>query len=200
MTRALRSLGGRTLRFGLALITVLTCIGGPTARAGAEPLCTYGDAQALLQQLPLAFTQSLSSDRPRLGQIFGRCQFRLFQDGETITFREGDNFLGGITMFWSYEDMEAFGWSRAEAIEDLRLATDQVEMAVVTNGSVGPFEPVPLIETSYRDVLGVVGHIVFNHRAFISQLPPGEYLVHWTQSYPGSPDFESTVRIIVTVG
>jgi len=180
------------------MIAMMAYLGGPALRADTEHPCTYGDAQALLQELPLAFTQPLSSDRPRLGQLFGRCQFRWFQDGETIAFREDDYILGGIVMFWSYEDLDDFGWSRAEAIEDLRLATDHVEMAVVTDGIAGPFEDVPLIETSYRDVRSAVGHIVFNHRAFIRQLPAGEYLVRWTQSYPGAPDFEATVRLLVT--
>jgi hypothetical protein len=75
-------------------------------------------------------------------------------------------------------------------------------MATVTDGIAGPFEPVPLIETKYRDAplvspLGE-GHIVFNQRGFITQLPAGEYLVHWTESYPGFPDFEATVRLLVT--
>jgi hypothetical protein len=196
--KLMRSTLGRGFRLGLVMIATTAGIVVPAAGATTEPPCTYGDAQALLQELPLSFTQSLGSDRPRLGQLFGRCQFRLFQDGETIAFREDDVVLGGILMFWSYEDMDAFGWTRAEAIMDLELAVDHVEMAVVTGGIAGPFEPVPLIETKYRDVRSAVGHIVFNHRAFIRVYPVGEYLVRWTQSYPGIPDFTSTVRLVVT--
>jgi hypothetical protein len=105
---------------------------------------------------------------------------------------------GRHRLFWFYEELEEFGWSRAEAIEDLRLYTDRVEMAIVTDGIAGPFEPVPLIVTRYRDAPLFGGHIVWNHRAFMTQLPAGEYLVRWTSSYPGFPDFVSTVRLLVT--
>ena len=186
---------------GLAVAGVMA-LGAQTAAADTKDRCTYGGAQALLHSFPVGATQSLRSDRPHLGQLLDRCQFRGYEDGETFTFREDDYILGGIVWFYGYEEFDEFGFeSRAEAIEDLRLVTQRVEMATVTDGIAGPFEPVPLIETKYRDAQLAVndwGHIVFNHRAFITQLPAGEYLVRWTESYPGQPDFVSTVRLLVT--
>jgi hypothetical protein len=73
-----------------------------------------------------------------------------------------------------------------------------VEIASVVGGDVGTFEDVPLIVTNYRDVFGPLGHAVFNHRAFITKLQVGEYFVRWTQTYPGFPDFTSTVRVVIT--
>jgi hypothetical protein len=189
---------GRAARLGLVMVAVVACIGVRPARADTEQTCTYGGAQALLQAAPVGATQSGTSDRAHLGELWEACQFRLYRDGETITFREDDYILGGIAAFWFYEEIDEFGWTRAEAIEDMRLVTDRVEMAIVTDGIAGPFEPVPLIVTRYRDAPLFGGHIVWNHRAFITQLPAGEYLVRWTQSYPGFPDFESTVRLLVT--
>jgi hypothetical protein len=183
-----------------ALVVVLTFIALPTAHAAdADEPCTFGDARALLNELPLSFRLADGSDdQPGLGGLFGRCQFRLYQDRETVTFSDEDYILGGIVMFWTYEDLEAFGWTRAEAIADLELATDHVEIARVVGGVVGTFEEVPLIVTNYRDIFGPFGHAVFNHRAFITKLPAGEYLVRWTLAYPGFPDFTSTVRLVVT--
>lgn len=201
-----RRMMGRAARLGLAAVAVAACIGVQPARAQADGPCTYSGAQALLFEGPVAATQSDRSDRPHLGELWRECQFRLYRDGETVTFRQGDYILGAIAVWWSYQQMDEFGLSRAEAIDDLELVTDQIEIAVVTDGIAGPFEPVPVIVTSYRDAQLEVaavedaaeGHIVFNQRGFISQLPAGEYLVRWTQAYPGFPDFVSTVRLLVT--
>jgi hypothetical protein len=183
-----------------ALTVVLTFIALPAALAAtSDQPCSYGDAQALLNQGPVAFRLADgSAHQPGLGGLIGRCQFRLYQDGETVTFSDEDYILGGILIFWTYEELEELGWTRAEAIADMELVTDRVEIASVGGGEVGTFEDVPLIVTHYRDAFGPPGHLVYNHRAFITQLPAGEYLVRWTQSYPGFPDFESTVRLLVT--
>jgi hypothetical protein len=180
------------------VFAVVACIGVQPARADTEQPCSYGGAQALLQMAPVAATQSDGSDRPHLGQLWEECQFRLYLDGETVTFREDDYILGAIAWWWTYEEMAEFGWSRAQAIDDLQLVTDRIEMATVTDGVAGPFEPVPVIVTKYRDAPLFGMHIVFNQRAILTQLPAGEYLVHWTESYPGFPDEDSTVRLLVT--
>jgi hypothetical protein len=183
-----------------ALIVVLAIISIPAAHAAAsdEP-CSYGDAQALLNQGPVAFRLADgSANQPGLGGLVGRCQFRLYEDGATVTFSDEDYFLGGIILFWTYEELEEFGWTRAEAIADLKLVTDRVEIASVEGGEIGAFEDVPLIATRFRDAFGPPGHVVYTHHAFITQLPAGEYLVRYTQSYPGFPDLTSTVRVVIT--
>jgi hypothetical protein len=181
-----------------ALIVVLTFM-LPAAHAAASEPCSYGDAQALLNQGPVAFRLADgSADQPGLGGLVGRCQFRLYEDGATVTFSDEDYFLGGIFLFWTYEELEEFGWTRAEAIADLKLVTDRMEIASVVGGEIGAFEDVPLIVTRFRDAFGPPGHVVYTHHAFITQLPAGEYLVRYTQSYPGFPDFTSTVRVVIT--
>ena len=193
-----RSARRLTGRLG-ALIVVLTFVALPASHAaGSVDTCSYGNAKALLNQAPVAFRLADgSAHQPGLGGLIGRCQFRLYQDGETVTFSDEDYFLGGILVFWTYEELEELGWTRAEAIADLKLATDRVEIASVVGGEVGTFEDVPLIVTHYRDAFGPPGHVVYNHRAFITQLPAGEYLVRYTQTYPGFPDFVSTVRLVI---
>jgi hypothetical protein len=180
------------------MLAVVACIGLQPALAQTERPCSYGDAQALLLEVPVAATQSERSDHSHLGGLWEDCQFRGYADGETFSFGEDDYILGGIAWWWSYDEMEEFGWSRAEAIEDLQLVTQRVEMAIVTNGIAGPFEAVPVIVTRYRDAQLFGSHIVFNHRAIIVKLPAGEYLVRWTESYPGFPDSEATIRLVVT--
>lgn len=203
MHDARKRMTARVVRLGLAFVALLTCVGvQPSSAQTGEP-CTYGGAQALLQAAPIAATQSDRSDRPHLGQLWDECQFRLYRDKETVTFREGDYFLGAIAVWWSYEEMDEFGWNRDEAIDDLELVTDRIEIAVVTERKRGPFESVSVIVTQYRDAQLFGSHIVFNQRGFIAQFPAGEYLVRWTQSYPGSSAFPacrdvSTVRLVVT--
>jgi hypothetical protein len=137
-------------------------------------------------------------DPPSLGADYYRCQFRLYEDGETFTFSDQDYILGGIAVFYTYDELEEFGLSRAEAIADLESITDEVEIATVVGGNVETFEPVSVIVTPYRDALSSPGLVVYNQRAFIVKLPAGEYLVRYTQQYPGEPDFIATVRLVIT--
>jgi hypothetical protein len=200
---ARKRMRGRVVRLALAMVALVACVGVQPAYAQTEEPCTYGGAQALLLEAPVAATQSDRSDRPHLGELWEECQFRLYRDGQTITFREGDYILGAIAVWWTYDEMDEFGLSRGEAIEDLQLITDRIEIAKLDGRKRGPFEPVPVIVTSYRDAQLFGTHIVFNQRGFIAHLPAGEYLVRWTQSYPGSIAFpafrdESTVRLLVT--
>lgn len=194
-----RSALGLTGRLSV-LIAALTFIVLPAANAAAsDQPCSYGDARALLNQAPVAFRLDDGSDhQPGLGGLVGRCQFRLYQDGETVTFSDEDYILGGILIFRTYEELEEMGWTRAEAIADMKLTTDYVEIASVVGGEVGTFEDVPLIVTHYRDASSPIGHLVYNHRAFITRLPAGEHLVRWTHSYQGVPVVTSTVRVVIT--
>lgn len=188
---------------GLVIVAVVACMGVPPARAETGDPCTYGGALALLEAAPVAATQASRSEekgiRPHLGGLWDECQFRLYQDKETIPFQADDYILGGIAVWWTYDEMAQFGLSRAEAIEDLERVTDRIEIATVDGRGGRPrFAPVPVIVTTYRDAQLFGSQIVYNHRAFIAKLPAGEYLVRWTQSYPGFRDFVSTVRLLVT--
>ena len=193
-----RSAWKLTGRLGV-LLGVLTFIALPAPHAaGSVQPCSYGNAQSLLNAGPVAYRLNNALHIPGFGGLTAKCQFRLYADGETVTFSDQDYILGGIFLFYTYEELEEFGLTRAEAIADLKLYVDRVEIASVVGGNVGTFEDVPLIVTSYRDALAPPGHVVYNHRAFITRLPAGEYLVRYTETYPGFPDFVSTVRVVIT--
>ena len=188
---------------GLVVLAVVACVGIQPARAETGDPCTYGGAQALLQAVPVAASRSDLSEetgiQPHLGGLWDECQFRLYEDKQTVTFQEDDYILGGIAVWWTYDEMAQFGFSRAEAIEDLQRITDRIEIATVDGRGGRPrFEPVSVIVTPYRDAQLFGTQIVYNHRAFIAKLPAGEYLVRWTQSAPWWRDFVSTVRLVVT--
>jgi hypothetical protein len=170
----------------------------PSQAVASPTLCSGGGAQALLQIMPTAARLNVNTDLPRLGDIKDQCTFKFYEDGETRTFSDQDVILGGIVAFFTYNEFEFYGVSRAEAIAYLELSTDHVEIATVVGGSAGTFEDMPLVVTKYRDAIGPFGHAVYNHRAFITQLPAGEYLVRWTSSFPGEPDFISTVHLVIT--
>src|SRR5688572_18010922 len=183
-----------------AAVVLLVLLVLPTAppAAGAAGPCTRGAAQALLQGFGVATRLGDRPVPPSLGIDYFRCQFRLYEDGVTFTFSDQDYILGGIARFVTYDELEEFGWSRAEAIALLESITEEVEIATVVGGNVGTFELVPLIVTSYRDAIASPGLVVYNHRAFITKLPAGEYLVRYTEHLPGEPDFIATVRLVIT--
>ena len=126
-----RLVGGR---IGLAIVAVVACIGVQPARAETGDPCTYGGAQALLEAAPVAATQASRSEetgiRPHLGGLWNECQFRLYLNKETVTFQEDDYILGGIAWWWTYEELAQLGWSRNQAIADLQLITDRIEIAI----------------------------------------------------------------------
>jgi len=102
----------------VAAFWVIGLIAGSAATAGSTPKapCTYGEAQHTFQ----APYNSIDPNVPGSGN---ECQYRLFIDGETFTFCEGDFILGGVIYFWEYQ---ALGMSRKEAIADIELYDDHV--------------------------------------------------------------------------
>jgi hypothetical protein len=99
----------------VAAVCVIGLITGSVATAGVSPPttspCTYGDA---MQTFEAPFTGNL---------IDSECQYRLYRDGETFIFCEGDYILGGIVFFWEYK---LLGIPREEAIADIELNEDRV--------------------------------------------------------------------------
>jgi len=125
-------------------------------------------------------------DHPGLLEALPRCQYRLFWDGRTVTFCEDDVILGGIVWLWDYK---AAGISRADAIADIELTTDRVWL----DG-----EEQVLQQTAFKDVNSAVSGLnVYQHRAFITQFPPGDHVSVWVSTYPGLPDETATVTIRV---
>ena len=160
--------------------------------------CTKGTAQAFLKNFGKASRLGDRMESTRLGDYYRHCQFRLYEDGKTFRFSDQDYIVGGIAQFFTFHALEELGMSRAEAIADMESITEEVDIATIVGGNVGTFEPVPLIVTKYRDALASPGLVVYNHRAFITKLPAGQYFVRSTERFPGEPDNIDTVRLVIT--
>jgi hypothetical protein len=153
---------------------------------------------ALFQELPIATAvmRPRGITKPALLQNLAKCQYRVFLDDRTFTFHEDDFITGGVVTLLEYK---ALGITRQEAIAELELALDRVWLA--KKRADGTFEdPVeqPLMRTAYKDVdSAVLGQSVFQHRAFIKQLAPGEYESRYVSTHPDFPPFTATVRLII---
>lgn len=183
-------------RFVSFAITAGLLLVGAPARAN-DDVCTYGDAQALFQELPLP----VNIMRPRglthaaLLENLSRCQYRVFRDGQTFTFHDDDWTLGGVVHGWDYVTS---GISRAEAVADIELIDDHVYLARVRpDGTIEPAVEQPLMHTAYKDLDTPFGRLVFQHRAFIRQLPAGEYVSTWVSYYPGLEPETATVWLVI---
>jgi hypothetical protein len=173
--------------FGVAAPVVATSDASSVA-AAEEPQCTSGNAQAVFQALPVTAAVMLprGQDHPGLLEAAIHCQYRVQRDGESVTFCEDDVIVGGIVWFWPYE---ADGISRAFAIADIQLIEDRVWLNGVEQVLQG---------TAFKNfVSAAFGVAVFQHRAFITQLPPGDHTSAWVSTYPGFPDETATRHIHV---
>jgi hypothetical protein len=173
----------------LGASTVLSV--APIAEASSDAAslrqsCTMGDAEAVFQALPVAagVMRPRGQDHPGLLEASFNCQYRLWFDGESFTFCEDDVIVGGIVYFWEYK---ALGIARDAAIADIELFTDRVWLNGVEQ---------LLRRTAYKDAnLAGLGTSVYQHRAFITQLPAGDYVSVLEETHPGLPDFTATVEI-----
>jgi hypothetical protein len=150
--------------------------------------CTTGDAQALFQAIPVAGALQLRGlSHPGLVESLLGCQYRVWgREGDTTTFCEDDVILGGIVWL---SDYKAQGIPRDAAIRDIELGGDRVWL----NGK----EQI-LLRTAYKDFQHpILGLTVYQHRAFITQLPPGDYVSLWVSTYPGIPDESTTIDLHV---
>jgi hypothetical protein len=146
-----------------------------------------------------------SANPSSLTEAFTQCQYRLFFDGETIVFRSGDVFLGGVNVNWDFETLDALGATRAEAIADLQAQQTRVWLAPLeADGSIGELVEQTLERTPYKNGISPSGRrVVQQHRAFITSLPPGEYVsvfeATWDE-FRGFPagGFQATVRLVIT--
>lgn len=180
--------------------------GGPTAAAvHPDRYCTYADAELVFHHMLLAYKLWLDGNHSRLTDAFTRCQYRLFFNGQTFTFRQGDVFLGGINLFWDYETMKTLGITRAAAIADLEATKTRAWLArVQPDGHLGHLVEQPLKRTPYTNGMHPdLGPVVQQHRAFITSLPAGEYVsvfeMTWEASfgYPAGEE-RDTVRLVIT--
>ena len=165
----------------LALAAVVVCaislIAGSVATAGISPPttrpCTYGDA---LQTFESAFTGNL---------LNSECQYRLYETRRT--FCEGDYILGGIVSFIPYQDL---GIPREEAVAYMELYEDRVWIDGVE---------MPLMYTDFKNgVRPTTGEMmVYQHAAFISQLPVGRHTSLWESFHPEEGRFRNRTQLVV---
>ena len=157
-----------------ALVAVFVFAAGFAASADSSSTpCTVGDAAA-----------NFEAPLQHLFESLGICQYRLFFDGETFTFCEDDVILGGVNDFFEYK---AAGLSREAAIALLELDGDRVWLDDVEQ---------PLLRTAYKDGLHpFFGHGVYQHRAFITQLTPGDHVSYYERTISGDLVFTATVNL-----
>ena len=105
--------------------------------------------------------------------------------------------VGGVAYLYEYQQL---GLTRQEAIAELETFSDQVWLSeVLPDGSIGERDEQPLVQTAYKNVMSAnLGLTVYQHRAFITQLPAGEYLSEWESTSSGSLIESAVVRLIIT--
>lgn len=164
----------------------------------ADALATFESWSAVINQVRRGHDQSSRVD------AFARCQYRLFQDGRTFTFKSGEVFLGGANVNWDYETLDALGATREEAIANLEANETRVWLVpILTGGGLGTPVEQHLIRTPYKDGTIVnLGRVLQQHRAFWTTLPPGEYLSVFSSrseaffTFPAE-DFLATVHLVI---
>jgi hypothetical protein len=173
----------------VALVAVILVVTGTVASQaqGVSQRCNEGDAQAMLQAEPVAAEMlRRGQDHPGLLDTLAACQYRVYLDGRTFTFCEDDVILGGLVWFWPYVTA---GISREDAIADIELIQDRVWI----DG-----EEQTLERTAFKDLHTLLfGQIVYQQRAFITQLPPGDHESFYLSTDPRFPDFTATVHLHV---
>jgi hypothetical protein len=135
-------------------------------------------------------------DHPGLLEAFATCQYRVFFDGRAFTFNESDHVVGGIAWL---SDYKAAGISRDEAISEIEGIDDRVWLAKrQPDGSLGERIEQSLTRTAYKGLLHpVFGQIVYQHRAFVTQLPAGEYVSYWESTSAGLPTESAIVELLI---
>jgi hypothetical protein len=192
------SIRGTLGRLGFAACLVAALGVQAPARADFQR-CTKGDAQLNLSAGPSIVGAVWIPGRGVKGNAVdavSTCRYNLFAD-EPVTFTAEDWFVGQITWLVPYKQD---GISRAEAIADIKLGTDRVWLAVeYPDGSIGPLVEQTLHYSQFKDTFRPDGgHMVYQIRAFATQLPPGNYVSIWLTQYPGEPDFTNTVHLTIT--
>ena len=195
--RASKSAGaGRVLaRTPLAMALCLLLALSRVAFAKDEPHCGWGEAQSTLQALPVGYVQTTDfAQRDRHAGVGGgtlHCQFRVFDDGATYTFHQGDFVVGGIVYLFDYRN---WGFTLAEAIADTEAFEDRVWFGPAG----GTLQEQQLDHTGYKQMHRPDwGLTLYQQRAFITRLAPGEYTSHWESTYYGLPWGSATVHILV---
>ena len=189
-----------TLVAGALLSTLLA------VPAAGNQYCTKGDVQGLVNALELS--------PELLGDAFGRCQFRIFDENDDPNdpfgnpdnpeiphvFTDKDYILAGIALFEGYEFFDRPEYDRNAAIDLLNMVADRFFFGTADTLD-GDLEEMALTQTNYRDfVVEAYGHIVATHKYHIfspGSLAPGEYKFRHEQTFPGFPDFVARNAVVI---
>lgn len=165
-------------------LSVVACVVAVLGMAGASAVsadtasrpCTVGDARANFQA---PYEHLLAS--------LGVCQYRLFFDGATFEFCEGDHVLGGVV---NSIDYRAAGLTREEAIDLLKTLGPRVWLDGVEE---------PLASTVFKDGVHPLSgdHVVYQHHAFVKRLTVGHHVSYLEVTLDGVVDFTATVQLVV---
>ncbi len=182
-------------RVAATVTLLLSIVLSQTVFAKDDTHCGWGEASSTLQALPVGYVQStdfaLRNQRAGVGGGTLHCQFRVFADGATYTFHSGDFIVGGIVYLFDYKN---WGFTLAGAIADTDAYEDRVWFGPVG----GPLTEQSLDRTGYKQMHRPDwGLTLYQQRAFITQLAPGEYISRWEATYYGAPWASATVHIVV---
>ncbi len=170
-----------------------------------DALCTKADAQITFNSWAGALRLGLGGpDKARPAEAFTRCQYRLFFDGETVTFRAGDVFLGGVNLFYGIDELKEMGATRQMGIASLDAIEARVWISRVVAGYPGDAVELPVMRTPFKNGMLPDGTLVVQQsRGFTASLPPGDYLsiavfnVPAFLSFPAEY-FVSTMHLVIT--
>ena len=194
---------------GLALAALLSITGiSSTVSAAAAPSpatddrCSASDVQRLAHHIfdvvTLAWTESGSAEEAEADHLFEDCQFRLYDDNDPEetpdnpeiphVFAEDEYFLGGISHWFTPADLEEYGFTRAEAIAEMKKATDKFFWGPATAAD-PQLKQIKVATTPYLDAfLGEGNPMVGNHRYVLfkaNRLDPGDYKWRWERTEEG---------------
>ena len=170
----------------LAAILVLPLATSAAAAPAAVTACTKGDVDSLAHG---AIAVAMQSFRGREMGSSGAwsCQFRLYDGNEDPednpeiphVFKASDWFLGGIFYWWTFAELEEFGWTRQEGLAHINAIEDHL----FWRPAGGQWTELPLSRTVYRGVPSPSGVApVMQHRCYIfaaGSLAPGVYEWRW---------------------
>ena len=121
--------------------------------------------------------------KPREENSIPPCQYRIWLDKGHFTFTEDDWFFGGNALAFDYE---AEGITRDEAIAILeRSGTGCGSPDRLRGKRIGPLIEQTLQLSGFRDGRGWGGAVVYRQVGLILQLPPGDYLSVYEQTFEG---------------
>ena len=183
-----RSLGLVGLLVAGMLLTAAPAATADTFIGTDDNGCSYGDAEASSEAFYPFFEH-----KPREENSIPPCQYRIWLDNDHFTFTEDDWFFGGNALSFDYE---AEGITRDEAIAILERVGHRLWLAKIDSRGkrIGPLIEQPLQLSGFRDGSEAGGGaVVYQQVGLILQLPPGDYVSVYEETFDGQRFFDADV-------